>query len=262
MIKYKKNNYYKLTILLLIIFFLTFSLLKNYVPLVKINYYLSYPYLFIKNTCDNFKSSKTLNKENKLLKEEINNLNIIKQQNNSLLSNINELKNLLELKNIYSSYNIINATVIEKNKLYYFNNYTLDKGHDYNIKENMAIVNKDGLVGIIDKVYENYSTFKLLTTLNDNKISVKIKNNNTQFYGTITSYKDNLFILEGITNYQDIALNSDVLTTGYGIFPSDLLIGKVIKIEDNKYNTSKLLYVESNVNFNELYYVSILGNDL
>ena len=126
----------------------------------------------------------------------------------------------------------------------------------------MAIVNKDGLVGIIDKVYENYSTFKLLTTLNDNKISVKIKNNNTQFYGTITSYKDNLFILEGITNYQDIALNSDVLTTGYGIFPSDLLIGKVIKIEDNKYNTSKLLYVESNVNFNELYYVSILGNDL
>jgi len=260
--KYKKNNYYKLTILLLIIFFLTFSLLKNYVPLVKINYYFSYPYLFIKNTCDNFKSSKTLNKENKLLKEEINNLNIIKQQNNSLLSNINELKNLLELKNIYSSYNIINATVIEKNKLYYFNNYTLDKGHDYNIKENMAIVNKDGLVGIIDKVYENYSTFKLLTTLNDNKISVKIKNNNTQFYGTITSYKDNLFILEGITNYQDIALNSDVLTTGYGIFPSDLLIGKVIKIEDNKYNTSKLLYVESNVNFNELYYVSILGNDL
>ena len=260
--KYKKNNYYKLTILLLIIFFLTFSLLKNYVSLVKINYYLSYPYLFIKNTCDNFKSSKTLNKENKLLKEEINNLNIIKQQNNSLLSNINELKNLLELKNIYSSYNIINATVIEKNKLYYFNNYTLDKGHDYNIKENMAIVNKDGLVGIIDKVYENYSTFKLLTTLNDNKIYVKIKNNNTQFYGTITSYKDNLFILEGITNYQDIALNSDVLTTGYGIFPSDLLIGKVIKIEDNKYNTSKLLYVESNVNFNELYYVSILGNDL
>lgn len=224
--------------------------------------YLILIYLFIKNTCDNFKSSKTLNKENKLLKEEINNLNIIKQQNDSLLSNINELKNLLELKNIYSSYNIINATVIEKNKLYYFNNYTLDKGHDYNIKENMAIVNKDGLVGIIDKVYENYSTFKLLTTLNDNKISVKIKNNNTQFYGTITSYKDNLFILEGITNYQDIALNSDVLTTGYGIFPSDLLIGKVIKIEDNKYNTSKLLYVESNVNFNELYYVSILGNDL
>lgn len=260
--KYKKNNYLKIIISLLIISFLSFSLLKNYVPLAKINYYFSYPYLFIKNTCDNFKSSKTLNKENKLLKEEINNLNIIKQQNNSLLSNINELKNLLELKNIYSSYNIINATVIEKNKLYYFNNYTLDKGHDYNIKENMAIVNKDGLVGIIDKVYENYSTFKLLTTLNDNKISVKIKNNNTQFYGTITSYKDNLFILEGINNYQDIALNSDVLTTGYGIFPSDLLIGKVIKIEDNKYNTSKLLYVESNVNFNELYYVSILGNDL
>ena len=36
--KYKKNNYYKLTILLLIIFFLAFSLLKNYVPLAKIKY--------------------------------------------------------------------------------------------------------------------------------------------------------------------------------------------------------------------------------
>ncbi len=260
--KYKKNNYLKIIISLLIISFLSFSLLKNYVPLAKINYYFSYPYLFIKNTCDNFKSSKTLNKENKILKENLEILKIKESQNNSLLSNINELKNLLELKNIYSSYNIINSTVIERNKLYFFNNFTIDKGLDFNLKENMAVVNSNGLIGIIDKVYKNYSIVKLITTSNDNKISVKIKKDNTYLYGTITSYKDNLFLLEGITNYQDISLNSDVLTTGYGVFPSDILIGKVTKIEENKYNTSKIIYVKSNVNFNELYYVSILGNDL
>ena len=133
---------------------------------------------------------------------------------------------------------------------------------DFNLKENMAVVNSNGLIGIIDKVYKNYSIVKLITTSNDNKISVKIKKDNTYLYGTITSYKDNLFLLEGITNYQDISLNSDVLTTGYGVFPSDILIGKVTKIEENKYNTSKIIYVKSNVNFNEINYVSILGNNL
>ena len=87
--KYKKNNYLKIIISLLIISFLSFSLLKNYVPLAKINYYFSYPYLFIKNTCDNFKSSKKLNKENKILKENLEILKIKESQNNSLLSNIN-----------------------------------------------------------------------------------------------------------------------------------------------------------------------------
>ena len=147
-------------------------------------------------------------------------------------------------------------------KLYFFNNFTIDKGLDFNLKENMAVVNSNGLIGIIDKVYKNYSIVKLITTSNDNKISVKIKKDNTYLYGTITSYKDNLFLLEGITNYQDISLNSDVLTTGYGVFPSDILIGKVTKIEENKYNTSKIIYVKSNVNFNEINYVSILGNNL
>lgn len=260
--KYKKNNYLKVIISLLIIFFLSFSLLKNYSFLVKINYYFSYPYLFIKNTCDNFKSSKKLNKENKLLKENIEILKIKEIQNNSLLSNINELKNLLELKSTYSSYNIINSTVIERNKLYFFNTFTIDKGHDFNLKENMAVLNSDGLIGMIDKVYKNYSTVKLITTSNDNKISVKIKQNDTYLYGTITSYKDNLFLLEGINNYQDISLDTAVLTTGYGVFPSDILIGKVTKIEENKYNTSKIIYVKSNVNFNEINYVSILGNSL
>ena len=193
--KYKKNNYLKIIISLLIISFLSFSLLKNYVPLAKINYYFSYPYLFIKNTCDNFKSSKKLIKENKILKENLEILKIKESQNNSLLSNINELKNLLELKNIYSSYNIINSTVIERNKLYFFNNFTIDKGLDFNLKENMAVVNSNGLIGIIDKVYKNYSIVKLITTSNDNKISVKIKKDNTYLYGTITSYKDNLFLL-------------------------------------------------------------------
>ena len=82
--KYKKNNYLKIIISLLIISFLSFSLLKNYVPLAKINYYFSYPYLFIKNTCDNFKSSKKLNKENKILKENLEILKIKEDENSDV----------------------------------------------------------------------------------------------------------------------------------------------------------------------------------
>ena len=58
----------------------------------------------------------------------------------------------------------------------------------------MAIVNKNGLVGIIDKVYENYSTFKLLTTLNDNKIYLSINDfekSNNLYYGYIKYYFNN-----------------------------------------------------------------------
>ena len=142
------------------------------------------------------------------------------------------------------------------------------------VVKNFEIEEKDGVSYIKAEIINNSGE-----SIVDSRISLKIfdANGNQIEDGTsnipelkpnqstiitITSYKDNLFLLEGITNYQDISLNSDVLTTGYGVFPSDILIGKVTKIEENKYNTSKLLYVESNVNFNEINYVSILGNNL
>lgn len=262
--KYKKNRPFKLVIIVFFISLLTFFLLNKYVSssFSKINYYLSYPYVFVKNTIDNFKDSKKLNVENKILKEQIEILKVKEEQNKSLLENINYLKYLLELKTIYSSYNIINSTVIERNKLYYFNTITIDKGINDNIKENMAVVNKNGLIGKIEKVYTDTSIVRLITTNDNNKISVKIKNDSNYIYGTIVSFENDLFIINDITNYQNVSINNEVYTTGLGVFPSDILIGKIEKIEENKYNTNKLIYVKSDVNFNEINYVSILGNDL
>ena len=145
---------------------------------------------------------------------------------------------MLDLKNIYTNYELINSTVISKNKDNFFNSIIIDKGKDYGIEKNYAVVSNNGLIGKVEEVYEKTSKVNLITS--NIKISVKIINNNK-------------LILEGLDNFNEIKEDLDVFTTGYGIFPEGIYIGKIKK--DNN------LYVEIG-SLNNIKYVLVLGNKI
>lgn len=180
---------------------------------------------------------------------------------NELKDEVSELKKLNNIKFTLTDYNNINATIIERNREYWFNSLTINKGKSDGINIDMAVIDSNGLIGRISSVTSNTSTVKLITT-NDvnNKISGVISYNDKKIFGIINGYdKENNLLHFIINNYEDIPKDKVVTTTGMGgVFPSGIIIGKVfdtIKKEDDVTNIVRIKPI-SNIEGDK--YVSIL----
>src|SRR5574344_1092237 len=197
--KFKFQNYF-IIFIIVITFSLSFYLLKNHFYLV--TNYLSYPYLYLNNIFTSFTEKKQLMQQINTLKYQVLNQKVIVSKNKELEEEINVLKENLNLKNIYTNYNIINATVISKNKDYFFEEIIIDKGSNDGLKLNMAVVNNKGLIGKVSNVYQKTSSVKLLNETT--KISVKVKSDDGYIFGSIINYETDSLVVGEITNYKDI----------------------------------------------------------
>ena len=147
---------------------------------------------------------------------------IQKSVNSSLEKEIEELKATLELNHTLTEYKPINATILSRNKSYWFNTLTVDKGSSDKIEEEMAVITYDILNG--------YNP--------DNK----------------------LLKVTGIDKASVVNVGDEVLTSGLGgVFPAGIYVGIVEKIESDKYNLSKTLYIKTKQDFDSVHYVTILG---
>ena len=202
----------------------------------------------------------SLNKEKN--KKQTESYIIQKNINSSLEKEIQELKETLELNKTLTEYSPVNATILSRNKSYWFNTITIDKGTKDGIKENMAVVTKKGLIGKISKVSKNSSEVKLITSDDINfKVSIAIKTNEIDNYAILNGYdnKTRLIKATGIDKTTEINIGDSVLTSGLGeFFPAGIYIGTVEKIEKDKYNLSKTIYIKLSQNFNDIHYVTIL----
>ncbi len=223
---------------------------------------ISSPLNFVKEKLRENKEKNDIYNKYKELKQKQQKINSIEAENNNLKSEVKKLKNTLELNTILSDKVYKNATIVNRNIDYWYDEVTIDKGKKNGIKKDMAVINNDGLVGKITTVSNYYSTVKLLANENmSDKISVKIKIGNEYAYGLISKYnaKNNSYTVDGISENLKISKGSEVVTTGMGdIFPSGLLVGYVTKVTTDNFDLSKVAVVESSVDFNNLDYVSVL----
>lgn len=183
-----------------------------------------------------------------------------------LKKEINNLKSILDLNSVISDYNTINATVINRNVGYWYNNITIDKGSHDGIEEGYAVIVNEGLIGKIVSVSEFSSSVRLLTSdeLN-NKISVKINLDGKSIYGLLASYdsKKNVYIIEGISDIDELEVGSYVTTTGLSeLFPDGILVGTIKKVTMDNYGLTKVVEVTPSVNFDNITYVSVLKREV
>lgn len=178
-----------------------------------------------------------------------------------LKKEISELQKISDIKMSLTDYNYINATIIERNREYWFNSLTINKGKDSGVDIDMAVIDSNGLIGRISNVTKNTSIVKLITTNDINsKISAVIELDDKKIYGIISGYNinDNLLNLI-INNYEDIPNDSKVLTTGMGgVFPRGILIGKVVDVIKKEDDVTNVVLVKPISNIEGERYVSVL----
>lgn len=236
------------------------SLIKDTVISVQKVFYT--PIKNFSSMIDDFFSLKDVLRENKILKSNVDKIESLEAENEALKQEIEAMKSELNVEHVLSDYDYLNATVISRNSLYWYNTLTLDKGTHNGIKEGMVVINATGLIGKIDNVSTFSSDVKLITT-NDtnNKISVTITNGDNKLTGVINGYhyEDGYLKVEGISNTATVAVGDMVYTSGLGgIFPSGILIGVVENITTDVYDLSKIINVKPSSDFNDINYVTIL----
>lgn len=243
------------SIVIFILLFISFTLNRNYTILESIgkditmffNKVIMYPFTTLNSS-----------KNEDLSKSYV----IQKNVNKSLEEEIEELKKALELKETLTEYDTVTATVLSRNKSYWFNTVTIDKGKSSGIKKDMAVVTKNGFVGKINRVSQNSSEVKLITSDDINyKVAVSITTSEKDTNAILNGYdsKEKLLMVNGVDKTLDIKEGDQVLTSGLGgKEPRGIYIGKVKKIKSDKYNLSRTLYLETGQDFHKIHYLTVL----
>lgn len=165
------------------------------------------------------------------------------------INSINEFSKNLD--RIEYSYKI--SKIIYKES-YNIGKYKIQYGKDNGVENGMGVTNEFGFIGKITKVDNKTSE---LTTIKDLKdLSVVVNDS----YGKLNyDYETNTFTISDISNYDKVYVNDLVYTSGYGSIKEKLLIGKVVKVDNN--DISKKIVINTVVDFNNLNYVLIVGDN-
>ncbi len=187
---------------------------------------------------------------------------IQKNLNVELEKEIEELRDALDLNQTLTNYESVNATVISRNRSYWYQVLTIDKGKNDGLKENMIVITKNGLIGKLEKVTNTSSEVKLITA-NDvnNKVSVSIATSNGDINAILSGYdhETGLIQVTEVDSEAIINVGDTVTTSGLGgMYPRGIYIGVVETISNDRYGLSKTLGIKINQDFNSIHYVTVL----
>ncbi|MEE6658268.1 rod shape-determining protein MreC [Pediococcus acidilactici] len=197
--------------------------------------------------------------ENERLRQDIDKLSATHAENKSLKEENRELKKLVGLKNSMTDYSLTPAIVLTRSPSSWQDLVTVNKGTANGVKKNQPVLAGNGLVGRV--VEANYSTSKVELISDNNEsanrfaIQVQAKDGN-YVNGIITGYdkKTNEIIMGQVTENKDVAVGSQVITSGLGgVTPKGLYVGKVAKVSKEDYGLANEIRIKpaaklSNVN--------------
>ena len=216
-------------------------------PITKV---ISSPLNFISNLTNEFKQFKNLKFENKLLQEEIVRL---KKWQTLAIQNSRENRVLKRLLNATdNNLNLIKtASLVNRNDTFFSKLININAGFESNIKNNMSAINERGLIG---KVIQTSSTKSRVLLLTDPNLSISIKTVSNGLLSIVTGAGDNKHLVSKFIKDDQIPKVGDIVVTSGSaqIFPVDLLVGKISRIENDRF------YVLPFVDFNNIDYVQIV----
>ena len=195
-------------------------------------------------------NSQAIYDENKELKEEIRELRGKVIDYNNIK---NENEKYVKIKDVIAKnpdWEIQPASVIARDNQNRFYSFTMDKGSIDGVEFLDPVISADGLVGYVSEVGYTYS--KVITIL-DVKADVGVYASTVRDIGVLSGTAElaeqGLCVMEYLPRDSkisegDFAVTSGSLTSGASIYPRDIMIGKVKKVEPDEHGTDLRAIVE------------------
>ncbi|MDD2272691.1 MAG: rod shape-determining protein MreC [Desulfuromonadaceae bacterium] len=204
---------------------------------------------FVEDIWDNYIQLVDTNRENLRLREDIRKLNQrVLEENEALLAN-QRLEKLLDIKKSVQAPTIA-ATIIGEDVTSWFRTLVINRGSSSGIREGMAVISADGVVGQTVKVSPSTSRVLLLT---DHTSGIAATIQRSRARGVVKGKGEMLCTLEFTTREEDVKVGDMVITSGIGgVFLKGHIIGEVTMVKRGEYGIFQSVSIRPTVNISHL----------
>ena len=211
--------------------------------------------MWIGDVSENFATLQEIKKENKELKSRLEEMTT---ENNRLQQNSATLERYKELYT--ADYPKVAANVIASENSNWFSKFTIDKGSNDGIREDMNVLSGTGLVGIVTEVGPNWATVSSI--IDDKNVSAMIL---TTFDKCIVS-GDLQTVQDGLLKFEQLANNENEVAVGEQVVTSNisskylqgLLVGYISEVNVDSNNLTRSGYIIPATDFKELQEVLVI----
>lgn len=195
----------------------------------------------------------TLKKENAELRAQVVDYYDTKSENARLWK-------FYDLKKEHDDFSLIPATVLRRDPNDEFSSFTIDKGSASGISAGDAVVTENGLVGWISDT--DATTAKVVTVLSP-QTSIGAVDNESKDTGVLTGSAKlsdrNRTTFSKLSSDHQVAQGDIITTTGIsGLYPKGLILGQVIEIAYDTFDTSYYAVIEPFDDIKELADVAVI----
>ena len=227
------------------------------------------PVDYVSNVFSNIKDISNIFKENEILRNKLAEYKGIIYELQELKKENTELRSILEKNASIRDYRPIHATVTSRSPERWISQVTINKGSKHGVRDNMAVITADGMIGKILTTSQFTSTVQLLSGFDQfNQISAMISREDAKedIFGIIESYdKETESLMFKIIedSNKDIKKGDLVISSGMGgVFPAGLIIGTVEKVVPDRFGLTSTALVKPSADLYKINNVIVVDRSL
>ena len=196
------------------------------------------------------------NKENELLRNQVNELHFKLQERSALVNSTLRLEQLLELRSKLDLPTAA-ASIISVDTTPWFRAVTIDKGFDDGLRQDMAVLGPEGIVGrVVGQIGPTVAKIQLII---DREAAAGAVIERTGVAGVVTGIGSTTVLsMNYVANLNEVNVGDRVITSGIeGIYPRGFTIGQVKSVESDS-GLHQVIEIEPAVDFSQLSEVIIV----
>ena len=168
--------------------------------------------------------------ENEQLNAEIAQMEDVARQADSVSRENERLRALLDLKSTHEDYVLVDAYIIAWSSTDWTNTFTINRGTDAGIQENMCAITANGeVVGLVTEVGPNYAEIKtVLDSTLEISATIASSGHNGMVSGGYIDGNETFLKMEYLPSSAVIRNKDQVVTSGSTVYPKGLILGNVV----------------------------------
>ena len=202
----------------------------------------------------------SLSAENAALNARIAQMEDVARQADSTSRENERLRALLNLKSTHEDYELVDAYIIGWSSTDWSNTYTINRGTNAGIQENMCAITETGqVVGLVTEAGPNYAVVK---TILDSTLEISGTISSSGYNGMVTGgYIDGnekLLKMNYLPSDSIIRNQDQVVTSGSTVYPRGLIMGYVVDAGFEETGVAKFALLEAAADIDSLEQVFII----